>query len=206
MIQAVAALLERNGDDLGAIQQYMKSLEKMNLTQIAMELLIIVQDSLPREIKRQKIYRDKDRPLSSEEIIHICGSHYEYEECYKNQRLSDIDDLIQKACDLAKRSFALRGEDVWFCILISLGDWIKTINSKLQHESKSKEFENLVVKANSLGIKLHDVVNLIEDFIIKRKNSITMKQVPFSIEPRVLMDKLDLDLRSIRKIFDFKVK
>ena len=98
---------------------------------------------------------------------------------------------------MAKRSFASRGEDVWFCILISLGDWIKTINSKLQHESKSKDFENLVVKANSLGIKLHDVVNLIEDFIIKRKNSITMKQVPFSIEPRVLMDKLDLDLRSI---------
>ena len=33
-----------------------------------------------------------------------------------------------------------------------------------------------------------------------------MRQVPMSIQPQTLMEKLNLDLRSIRSIFDFKVK
>ena len=48
-------------------------------------------------------------------------------------------------------------------------------------------------------------IGLINDFILKRKNSILMKQVPLSIPPLKLMDELNLDLRSCRSIFDFKV-
>jgi hypothetical protein len=41
---------------------------------------------------------------------------------------------------------------------------------------------------------------------MRRKNVILMVQVPLSISPETLMDKLNLNLDSIRKIFEFKVK
>lgn len=47
---------------------------------------------------------------------------------------------------------------------------------------------------------------LVSDFILRRKNIILMIQVPLSISPETLMDKLNLNLDSIRKIFEFKVK
>jgi hypothetical protein len=50
------------------------------------------------------------------------------------------------------------------------------------------------------------VGGLVSDFILRRKNIILMIQVPLSISPETLMDKLNLNLDSIRKIFEFKVK
>ena len=47
---------------------------------------------------------------------------------------------------------------------------------------------------------------MVSDFILRRKNIILMIQVPLSISPETLMDKLNLNLDSIRKIFEFKVK
>ena len=47
---------------------------------------------------------------------------------------------------------------------------------------------------------------LVSDFILRRKNIILMIQVPLSISPETLMDKLNLNQDSIRKIFEFKVK
>ena len=47
---------------------------------------------------------------------------------------------------------------------------------------------------------------LVSDFILRRKNIILMIQVPLSISPETLMNKLNLNLDSIRKIFEFKVK
>ena len=47
---------------------------------------------------------------------------------------------------------------------------------------------------------------MVSDFILRRKNIILMSQVPLSISPETLMDKLNLNLDSIRKIFEFKVK
>jgi hypothetical protein len=45
----------------------------------------------------------------------------------------------------------------------------------------------------------------VQDFILRRKNSIVMKQVPYSVSPKVMIEKLNLDLGSFIKIFDFKV-
>jgi hypothetical protein len=41
---------------------------------------------------------------------------------------------------------------------------------------------------------------------MRRENAILMVQVPLSISPETLMEKLNLNLDAIRKIFEFKIK
>jgi predicted metal-dependent hydrolase len=59
---------------------------------------------------------------------------------------------------------------------------------------------------NRLDLKHEHLSALLEDFITKRKNAILMKHVPYNISPETLLAKLNLDLRSIRKVFDYRVK
>jgi hypothetical protein len=57
-----------------------------------------------------------------------------------------------------------------------------------------------------MGQDLTRVGGLLRDFFMRRENVILMVQVPLSISPQTLMEKLNLNIDSIRKIFEFKVK
>ena len=59
MDQAIAALLEKNGDELGAIQQYMICLNNMSMSKIGSELLDVIRYALDRELK--KVDREKGK-------------------------------------------------------------------------------------------------------------------------------------------------
>jgi hypothetical protein len=80
-----------------------------------------------------------DAQPSSEELILLYGHNWDYEECYKYKYLTDFDQSLQKACDLAKRVYESTphipkssrrnpnddedGEKAWFRVLIVLDEW-----------------------------------------------------------------------------------
>mmetsp|Transcript_24395 Transcript_24395/g.37822 ORF Transcript_24395/g.37822 Transcript_24395/m.37822 type:complete len:224 (-) Transcript_24395:221-892(-) len=59
---------------------------------------------------------------------------------------------------------------------------------------------------DKLGQDIQAITALVYDFILRRKNHIVMHKVPMEVSPKELVEKLNLDLVSIRKIFDFKIK
>ena len=77
---------------------------------------------------------------------------------------------------------------------------------RLQNEGKMNKTPFQKLLNNSVQLSVADIGTLLEDFINKRKNAILMKHVPISISPEDLLNKLELDLRSIRSIFDYRVK
>ena len=112
-----------------------------------------------------------------------------------------------------RESFAKQWEEVPdeeidanFKVLLQLIDWSEGIQMRLENEGKMSRTAYQKLLNNSVQLSASDVVALLEDFINKRKNAILMKHVPISISPEDLLSKLELDLRSIRSIFDYRVK
>ena len=90
---------------------------------------------------------------------------------------------------------------MFFKILLSLGEWSNKIKLNLEKDEKFEE-----IGANIFGMSMTGICYLLEDFVAKRKNRILLQSVPISIQPEVLITKLNLDLRSIRAIFEFRVE
>ena len=84
-------------------------------------------------------------------------------------------------------------KDAWFKILLNL-------------DGLSKKMCKISDMTHPLANNYQNLVEIWVDFIRKRKNSIVMFQVPLNIPPQDLIDQLNLDLGSIRLIFDYKVK
>ena len=62
-----------------------------------------------------------DQIPSTEELIRQYGDLWDYEECYKYKYLSEFDEILQKACTLAKRQYDAQGEEEsWFKVLLVL--------------------------------------------------------------------------------------
>lgn len=80
------------------------------------------------------------------------------------------------------------------------------MHHRLREESRHNKFEYEQLLRNTLGLHHEQISNLLNDFITKRKNAILMKHVPYNISPDALLSKLDLDIGSIRKVFDYRVK
>lgn len=95
---------------------------------------------------------------------------------------------------------------MYFNILISLSDWAEQMQLRLREESRHNKFDYEQLLRNNLGLRHEEISNLLNDFITKRKNAILMKHVPYTISPDALLSKLDLDLRSIRNVFVYRVK
>jgi hypothetical protein len=134
------------------------------------------------------------------------GDRWDFEECYKYKGLNNFDMTINRTVDLAKRAYQKDGEEVFFKILLSLSDWSQQVQIRLREESRHNKFEYEQLLRNSLGLHHEQLSTLLNDFITKRENAILMKHVPYNISPDTLLAKLDLDLRSIRKVFDYRVK
>ena len=80
------------------------------------------------------------------------------------------------------------------------------LKQKLTQEEKDNGKEFSLCTRNHLGLGLPQLVILLEDFIVKRKNGILMKYVPMNVSPKTLLTTLNLDLKSIRMIFAYRVK
>ena len=206
---------------MGAIDTYMTHIKKMSLVQIGAELTQIVKDSQMREYKRKK-WNDDVVP-SSEELILAYGHYWDYEECYKYKYLTDFDQSLQKACDLARKVYdstphiprSMRDEDgeeeddgekAWFRVLIVLDEWSRTICASLKEEAFKNPDQLADLQKTKIGKHLPTVGGLLNNFLARRINAIIMRQVPIQIDPETLIDRLSLSLNSIRQIFEFKVK
>lgn len=100
----------------------MQYIKKFSLVQLGSELLQIIKDAQQRELKKKRL--SNDQIPSTEELIRQYGDLWDFEECYKYKCLSDFDETLQKACELAKKSFDNQGnqagEDSWFKVLLIL--------------------------------------------------------------------------------------
>ena len=61
-------------------------------------------------------------------------------------------------------------------------------------------------RAEKSGIKVDKLgIDRLKDFANQRKNAV-LKQVPPTISLKTIMERLNLDFRQIKKLYDFKIK
>ena len=113
--------------------------------------------------------------MSAEEIIRNFGAFWDYEDCYKYDYLKSFDQMIQKSCELAAKAFEHEGEEAWFKLLRKLDKIQDEVPTKLRLEARKNPESLKALYKYNYGSDLNIIAALIQDFILRRKNSIVMK-------------------------------
>ena len=109
-------------------------------------------------------------------MIRAYQKNWAYEECYKYPKLSEIDYIIRKMCEITKKVPEKLIEKSFFIILQPLGQMQKEVFEKLR--SRAAEFS--VIKSQmKIEMSMDQVSAIVEDFIDRRKNSIIEHHIPW---------------------------
>jgi hypothetical protein len=80
---------------------------------------------------------------------------WDYEDCYKYEALARFDQMVQKACDLARRAFEIRGEEAWFKLLKQLDNLQSEVGLRLKEEQEKSPDSMKDLYSHPLGQDVH---------------------------------------------------
>ena len=153
--------------------------------------------------EEKKAQNEKWDQKTAAELIAEFGKQWDYEECYKYPVLNNFDRLTKKACELAdKFSSDKEIEEAWLKILLMLDESISQVMPSLNEDFNQTNKQ----RKDNLGQDNEMMAALVKDFILRRKNAIAMYNVPMTVSPITIIDKLNLDLKSVRMIFEYRTK
>lgn len=109
-------------------------------------------------------------------------------QCEHLPTIHEFDQLLSQAINIADKHEALINEEGWFVILEFLS-----------------EYKQRVVQKLSQTVKDQAKLERIKDFLNSRKLHV-LKMVPASVSLQSLTERLKLDFKQIKQLYDIKVK
>lgn len=113
----------------------------------------------------------------------------EYKEC-KGKTLQEFDNNLAQAMKIGTKYFKELGDECWYLIIEFLNNYLVDMN---RHKAE----------AGDKTIDRQDMEN-VRSFILKRKD-IVLKTLPLELSFRNLIERLNMDFRQIKSLYDYRL-
>lgn len=173
---AVAVLHLRNCEHMQSLTCYLGILDSLDVLEMMKELHILQ--------KAQPIPYALHQPLVRLEFLSLLGG---------SPTLHRFDELLHEVQEIALVYEQLLGETAWFRILDFLANFLLKIPSRLEQRLAGKRPDDFQQRAQR-----------VTDFVEQRKVML-LKCLPDSISLQRLTEKLQLEVKDINAIFDYKI-